>query len=440
MRKNISRQRIGVQLALALLGISFYIWNKNRENLKSGNKKISRSIQTFYSSFLATSETPTTERFGISSSEDKIRNFSFLREQINENRESGYCYDYSGNLNEAVNSEKLKNDDTDSESDTDSEVESLPNQSISDMTSILNTVFLKMHVVLDLSKKTNSNPNNLAKDIHFMKSALLLLSNSQFKSHENAGVKVDAVLKAHGLERVPVAKDGNCLFASVSFSLLQLLTTDGCSLELQQHLNSIGITGDRTLPELIKLLRKLVVDEFLSCNSVEYSSFLLSAEHLSYEETAKNFEQDGFFDCELENAVNLALANVLRTSLVAFTSLENYPILTIFPKNDPVSNVPVYLAFEQIGPGHYDAVIQSGTNEELFDNTELLSETKASFAEISQPKELTRPVCRCGQGEAKNKMTRKFCLQYKSGCKCYQNLKGCTSDCGCFNCANTFCV
>ena len=108
-----------------------------------------------------------------------------------------------------------------------------------------------MDVVLDLSKKTNSNPNNLAKDIHFMKSALLLLNNSQFKSHENAGVKVDAVSKAHGPE------DGNCLFASVSFSLLQLLTTDGCSLELQQHLNSIGITGDRTLPELIKLLRRL---------------------------------------------------------------------------------------------------------------------------------------------------------------------------------------
>ena len=39
LRKNISRQRIGVQLALALLGISFYIWNENRENLKSGKRK-----------------------------------------------------------------------------------------------------------------------------------------------------------------------------------------------------------------------------------------------------------------------------------------------------------------------------------------------------------------------------------------------------------------
>ena len=82
LRKNISRQRIGVQLALALLGISFYIWNENRENLKSGNKKISHSIQTFYSSFLATSETPTTERFGISASEDKIRTSLFSENKL----------------------------------------------------------------------------------------------------------------------------------------------------------------------------------------------------------------------------------------------------------------------------------------------------------------------------------------------------------------------
>ena len=75
---------------------------------------------------------------------------------------------------------------------------------------------------LDLSKKTKSNPDDLAKDIHFMKSALLLLSNSKFTPRENTTFKVDAVLKVHGFEHVPVAKDGNCLFASVSFFLLQI--------------------------------------------------------------------------------------------------------------------------------------------------------------------------------------------------------------------------
>jgi hypothetical protein len=51
LRKNISRQRIGVQLALALLGISFYIWNEKRSNPDSKTAKVNRSIQSYYSSF-----------------------------------------------------------------------------------------------------------------------------------------------------------------------------------------------------------------------------------------------------------------------------------------------------------------------------------------------------------------------------------------------------
>lgn len=47
----------------------------------------------------------------------------------------------------------------------------------------------------------------------------------------------------------------------------------------------------------------------------------------------------------------MALSNILRMSFVVFTSLENYPIITIVPKNVPVSNTPAYLAFEQIGAG-----------------------------------------------------------------------------------------
>ena len=195
-------------------------------------------------------------------------------------------------------------------------------------------------------------------------------------------------------------------------------------------MKSIGISGDKTLPELITLLRKLVVEEFLSCNLEEYSSFLLSAEHSLYEETARNFN-----DCELGNAVILALSNILRTGFVVFTSLENYPTITIVPKYDPVSNIPVYLAFNQNGPGHYDGVIESRrTNEECVD-TQNETEVCRENVEINR---LGKTVCQCDQGGAKNKLTRKFCSEYKSGCKCYQNLKGCTSSCGCYNCANTY--
>lgn len=68
--------------------------------------------------------------------------------------------------------------------------------------------------------------------------------------------------------------------------------------------------------------------------------------------------------------------------------------------------------------------------ESLSDNQEPVAETVAQTA--------SHLVCRCGQGGAKNKQNRKFCAEYKSGCKCFQNLTGWTPACGCYNCANTY--
>ena len=126
---------------------------------------------------------------------------------------------------------------------------------------------------------------------------------------------------------------------------------------LKEHLQTLGIDPDQELAEISHQLRKHVVNEFLGPNMTEYSSFLISSEQISYEETAKNCESNGFFDCELGNAAILALANIMRIVMVVFTSLENYPVITIVPRNEPIVYTTVYLAFEQIAAGHYDAVI-----------------------------------------------------------------------------------
>ena len=90
---------------------------------------------------------------------------------------------------------------------------------------------------------------------------------------------------------------------------------------------------------------------------------------------------------------------------------------------------------------NYDAVIEvTGVDDTAISSD---SETSSSNGHAPAPPETIAPeasqlVCRCGQGGAKNKQTRTFCAQYKSGCKCFQNLKGCTSACGCYNCANTY--
>ena len=72
--------------------------------------------------------------------------------------------------------------------------------------------------------------------------------------------------------------------------------------------------------------------------------------------------------------------------------------------------------------------ITQGT--EHLDNIENLREAKTTNTEDIQSNNLPKFACRCGKGAAGNKVTRQVYLEYKSGCKCYQNLQGCTSNCG----------
>ena len=263
-----------------------------------------------------------------------------------------------------------------------------------------------------------------------------------FQSQDSAGNRVDAILKGYGLERVHMPKDGNCLFSSVSFFIVQLLSAEQTEpyAKLREHLETLGISSNQHLFEISHILRKLVVSEFLGSNMLEYSSFLISAEQMSYEETAKSFENDGFFYCELGNAAILALANIMRIGVVVFTSLENFPVITIVPRNEPIACTTVYLAFEQLGAGHYDAVIESPvvSVETTFACDKPSEDSTQPDIDDHSKAHSFHPACRCGQGAAKNKQERKFCAEYKSGCKCFRSLKGCAAMCGCRNCANPY--
>ena len=426
LRKIISRQRIGIQLALALLGITFYFWNE-KKCLPNKKDTFNRSIQKYYTSFLAKGEERTTSVFGLSLAENKLV----------EGKTSDVSQYLPDTLPLSVDEDINDYDETDSDDCNANEGDV---ESISTLSQIVNTVICKATIIYNLSGKTNTNPLSLGRSIHFtcMRTALSKLvtyGDYQQDVCSNSN-KVDELLKAHGLQRLPVEKDGNCLFSSVFFYISQILATSDCGLNnLRGHLNSIGISRDNDAQEVIATLRKLVVEEFLGNNLHEYSSFLSSKEHSSYEEIANNFLHDGFFDCELGNAVILALSNVLHVSFVIFTSFENFPVITIVPRCDTLSEaVPGYLVYEHVGAGHYDAVIENAN--ELSDSaTNASSATLVTMpsAEIS-----SQQTCRCGKGAAKNKQDRQFCSEYKSGCKCFQNLKSCTSACACFNCGNTF--
>ena len=89
------------------------------------------------------------------------------------------------------------------------------------------------------------------------------------------------------------------------------------------------------------------------------------------------------------------------------------------PREAPLSAVPIYVAFNQTGKGHYDAINVFQIEVDI------------------SPKIQSESSCRCGQGSDKN-TEKTFCTDYSSRCKCFQKIQGCGNDCRCRNCNNPY--
>ncbi len=151
---------------------------------------------------------------------------------------------------------------------------------------------------------------------------------------------------------------------------------------------------------------------------------------------ATSYTERGVFAGELGNIMAVGLANVLRINLVLFTSMEKMKTIPIVPREKVVCNGAIYLAFNNFGCGHYDAVVKSAKHavntEELHSN-----ETKTTEHENQE-----RKGCRCGRGAARQNKDKKFCFQVpgerRSQCPCLRDMKKCLSACSCFNCNNPY--
>ena len=167
--------------------------------------------------------------------------------------------------------------------------------------------------------------------------------------------------------------------------------------------------------------------------------------HEHFENMANKFVNRGFFDCELGNATPLASANVLQVPLVIMSSTENFPVIPVIPR-ETLTNAPMYITYQRIGAGHYDATIETHQEPIALPSSAVTMPTTPGLVEDHLPSEnvhnqLAAVGFRCGRENGKNKQERTFCRVYKDGCKCFQTIKGCTSitsTCGCFNCENPY--
>jgi len=130
------------------------------------------------------------------------------------------------------------------------------------------------------------------------------------------------------------------------------------------------------------------------------------------------------FSGEIGDLMASTLANVLKIPFALFTSIPNFPLMSIRPVsclND--SNVIIYLAFDNTGCGHYDAIvdasIQSATNVQI------------------KPHQYVRVE----NTHAKPEEEKSFCdpkSRYGSRCPYLRANASCSSKCKCKKCANPF--
>ena len=240
-------------------------------------------------------------------------------------------------------------------------------------------------------------------------------------------------------------RDGDCLFSAVAFQLQSRYPREGKESPLNLHLHTLEIEADQSdFQTTARRLRELTVQEFLGARRDECVSYLDGSHRNQSAEMANNFENRGFFDCELGNATPLALANTLQVPLVIISSIENFPVIPINPRETPLTDIPLYIAYQRVGAGHYDAMIEAPHDPSAassIEATELCTESSQA-KDYLQPEgvldQITAVGCRCGRGSAKNKEGRQFCHIYKNGCKCFQSVKGCTNACACYNCGNPY--
>ena len=169
-------------------------------------------------------------------------------------------------------------------------------------------------------------------------------------------------------------------------------------------------------------LRQTIVNEWLA-NPSSYEPFLTSGQ--DYKSEASAFLQDGYFASELGNSMPLAASNALCISVVVFTAMLNFPVLPICPRDRSLSDNPIYLAYDMSFARHYDGIKQQSTPQQEDPMRESVP------TQFSNQKQIT---CKCGQGAKRKKMGSISCNEYKSGCKCFQNVMGCNMHSQCINC------
>ena len=164
--------------------------------------------------------------------------------------------------------------------------------------------------------------------------------------------RLSNILNACNMHMHKIAGDGNCCFSSIAFSLLQNFHQMNDQSKTFWHQK--GIEASKGIHDLAITLRHLAVKEW-SENSHRYQPFL---SEVNIREEAVKFLDPSTFQGDLGDTMLTCLANVLEAPILVFSSLSYHPIFCVTPETQRVS-VPLMVAYNQYGAGHFDGVIHN---------------------------------------------------------------------------------
>jgi hypothetical protein len=432
LNKTLKKSRIGIQFALALLGVFFYIWNEKHLLTEKEKKKINISppVESHFDVVERNENYSSFDDFGVvNDSSLHCEHLQNLNTNTQEESETGLFQ----SLQDCFQSLH----DNDGSSSSEEEYDNHASQCISKKAdNILSEVEISAVLKYSTSEEelfSQIQSNGQCEKFRpiallFAKSSLTLLSSnsSSIPAHESS--QADNLLTNYNMTRVPVPPNGNCFFLSVAHALTTtIIPSESTSNDVLQHFQTLGLsTITHDIQRFCMRLRELVVNEWIQ-NQELYKPFLISGNQFEME--AQLFLNDGHFAAELGNSMPLAMSNILKLPIVVVSQMQNLPIIPITPR-ETLQCIPIYVAFDHSNAGHYDAVVQVPTPLPPLDDAHI--DKPIEFGETSSGTNFGR----CGQGARKKEKDISSCDDFKKRCKCFQSLRGCTDNCQCIGCQN----
>lgn len=391
LNKTLRKSRIGIQFALALLGIFFYIWNEKKITATKDQRRIrvTPPIESHFEQLESNQEQTGNHHFGITDQDvvlPKTGDFglaSYCSDHGQENTH-GEIVEQLNNFLDGVSSNISSDEDEPSFTENNSPPP-FPNLSKQQQQEVIKSAKCMAELcdqIQSLGQYARFNPNFL----FFTKSSLTLFHSGLVSNKESS--TLDNVLSNFNMVRVNVLPNGNCFFLSIAYAIVNsIIPNKAISNDLASHLESLGLMNCKDTNEMSHKLRELIVHEWIS-HPEDYQPFIGVGQLLDHE--ASLFLNDGYFASELGNCMALAMANLLSLPIVVITQMESMSVVPVTPR-ETLQCLPIFVAFDHSGEGHYDAVAHSTSHS-------VATETKSCSVNSTA----TDPEsCRCGQGAKK---------------------------------------